>query len=107
MREETVVIVIHDSYLKNAKFFCEKRLIKDSAKILQLHYKENFSSSNDYIYKAYLKEVKRLYRLKRPSNEEKLLLLLNFVRGLREKYPTEFPGIGWWDAKQGLGMATK
>jgi hypothetical protein len=101
LRENTVLTIIHDSYIKEIVEFNEKKLIKDSAKILQLVYiKETVVEGvRKYILTMYLWQVKRLVRLKKPTLEEKKETLILFISKLKEKFPEEFTEIGWWDLK--------
>jgi hypothetical protein len=101
LRENTVLTIIHDGYIKEIVEFNEKKLIKDSAKILQLVYiKESVVEGiRKFILIMYLNEVKRLAKLKKPTLEEKKETLILFVSALREKFPEEFNEIGWWDLK--------
>ena len=100
-RENTVLTIIHDGYIKELVEFNEKKLIKDSAKILQLVYiKESVVvGARKWILMMYLGEVKRLARLKKPTLEEKKETLVLFISKLKERFPEEFNEIGWWDLK--------
>lgn len=99
MKRNDSIEVEADVWLKGLTEFTKETVRVNDSKILQMTYDRKGSAERSFILTYYTKEANRLIALKRPTLEQKKLMLLEFVGKLKERFPEEFAKVGWYDLK--------
>ena len=99
MKRNDNVEVEANVWLKSITEFTKETVRLNDSKILQMTYDRKGSSERSFILTHYTKEANRLIALKRPTLEQKKLMLLEFVGKLKERFLEEFAKVGWYDLK--------
>jgi len=102
MYKEINLVITENSYLKSLESFNVELLRKDCAKVLQMKWSnDTLCPIRIAVLKLYAKEVIRLGKLKKITNEEKKVKLIEWLEEVKGKRPELFNEIGWWDLKVG------